>query len=161
MMVQIFVLLVVYQLKHFLADFPLQGKYMLGKFKPGAEYLGPLAAHCGVHAFMTFWIAGAYMNMMNDEPPSWEKLNFVLCLAVVDFVVHFIMDRIKAAPHYLGRFKNLTASEYASHTQGGAQGNAISRALVKGNTYFWWALGFDQAIHHLTHYYIIFRLVTA
>jgi hypothetical protein len=29
----------------------------------------------------------------------------------------------------------------------------------KGNKYFWFALGLDQMIHHLTHYLIIYLLV--
>ena len=54
-MLTLFVLLVLYQVKHFVADYPLQGTYMLGKFKKNGWVL-PLAAHCGVHALFTFAI---------------------------------------------------------------------------------------------------------
>lgn len=30
---------------------------------------------------------------------------------------------------------------------------------IKSNTYFWWALGLDQMVHHLTHYVFIAMIV--
>jgi hypothetical protein len=156
MILKIFILLVVYQLKHFIADYPLQGKYMLGKFKAGWDFLLPLSLHCLVHAVFTFlisiWIAP-------------------IAVAVFDFIVHFIMDRIKASPKYLGRFKALNEFEWRVHE------SKIYRALEEGalydcnnaetyfherkiqNKYFWWSLGLDQMVHHLTHYIIIFKLI--
>lgn len=135
MIEKIFVLLVIYQIKHFLADFPLQGEYMLKKFEEGWSFVLPLAAHSGVHAGFTFAIALAFTR------------SFVLAvlLAGFDFVVHFTMDRIKAGKKYLGKFKPLTAKECPS-------ASALSR---RHNTYFWWAIGLDQTVHHLTHYAII------
>lgn len=116
---------IMYQIKHFICDYPLQTPYMLGKFKPGWEFLGPLAAHCGVHALFTFTLSSYLL---------WDREStffFAGWLASVDFVIHFIMDRIKAGPKYLGRFKDMY------------------------HKYFWWSLGFDQMVHHLTHYFII------
>lgn len=121
--VQIFLLLVIYQFKHFIADFPLQGKYMLGKFKPDWSFFWPLVAHCSVHSAFTLAIVLCF------KPEVWW-------LAIVDGVVHFTMDRIKAGPKYLGRFKDLYSKQ------------------------FWWSLGIDQMVHHLTHYYIIFMIIT-
>ncbi len=46
------VLLVVFQLKHFMADYPLQNEYMLGKFK-AKGWFAPLALHAGVHSLFT------------------------------------------------------------------------------------------------------------
>jgi hypothetical protein len=117
----IWALLVIYQFKHFVADYPLQGRYMLGKFKSGREWILPLAAHATVHFAFTFAICLAV------------RPTFALPLALLDFCVHFVVDRVKASPHLLGRFKP---------TQ----------------PYFWWALGADQMAHHLTHYLIIWRL---
>jgi uncharacterized membrane protein len=121
-MKDVFALLLVFQAKHFLADFPLQGRYMLGKFKPGWDFLSPLLAHVSVHGLMTLAIC------LYVRPALWW-------LALVDMVAHFAMDRIKAGPKYLGRWK-------------------------PDNKLFWWALGIDQAWHHLTHYAIIWALVT-
>jgi hypothetical protein len=134
----LFILLIVYQLKHFLADFPLQGKYMLGKFKPGWDFLGPLLAHVGVHGAFTLLIA----TLCHNPYAPW--------IATFDMVVHFTMDRIKASPKYLGRFKPLTAKDYPTSTD----------VEKRSNTLFWWSLGLDQMVHHLTHYIIIYWLVS-
>ena len=121
LMVNIFILLVVYQLKHYAADFLLQGRYMLGKFKGGTEWILPLTAHVGVHFLFTLVIC-----LIIKPELYW--------LAFVDFVIHFTVDRIKASPNLCGRWK--------PHEH-----------------YFWLALGADQTMHHLTHYFIIWMLV--
>jgi hypothetical protein len=162
----VFILLVVYQLKHFLADYPLQGPYMLGKFKPGWDFLGPLLAHVGVHGAMTLAICLCF------KPYLWW-------LALVDMAVHFAMDRLKASPKYLGRFKALSGKEFMnlveaikwrqqviaeqSSTPDGIEHckTELQTFLkqIKDNTYFWWALGLDQMVHHLTHYGVIYALL--
>jgi hypothetical protein len=161
----IWILLIIYQIKHFLADYPLQGKYMLGKFKPYPDYIHPLLCHALVHGAFTFVIA-CFVNP--------DKA--VFC-AILDIVVHFIVDRIKASPDLLGRFQALSKKEYMEHAR---TVQSLSDAPVprhpeiqlaldniqrdfepklKSNTYFWWALGADQMAHHLTHYAIIAILV--
>lgn len=119
----VFGLLVIFQLKHFIADFPLQTSWMLNKRLPGWSFVLPLAAHCAVHAGITLLI------VLVVHPALWW-------LAVVDFCVHFVMDRCKSASHYLGRF------------------NDPSRQS------FWNCFGLDQMVHHLTHYFIIWQLAT-
>ena len=57
-------------------------------------------------------------------------------LAIFDFAVHFTMDRIKAGPRYLGRFSDMRSKA------------------------FWVTFGIDQMVHHLTHIYICWFLVT-
>lgn len=100
-------LFIIYQLKHFVADYLLQGAYMLGKFKPGWDFIPPLAAHCAVHMAFTFCIVVFFVSP-----------ELAITLAVADFVIHFVMDRIKASPHMLGRYP-------------------------KENPRFWWAPGMD------------------
>lgn len=161
----VFALLLIYQAKHFLADYPLQNSYMLGKFKPGWDFVGPLATHAGMHALLTFFIAFFWLWKPFQNTPLLVPAG----LALFDFVVHFVMDRIKAGPHWLGRFKPLDARCYALevHVAGDTVHGEFwdhlrpkARAALRGNTYFWWALGFDQMVHHLTHYAIIYILVT-
>lgn len=120
----VFLLLVVFQIKHFIADFPLQGRYMMRKVRPGWEFIVPLSFHCGVHAVLTLMVC------LLVRPSFWW-------LAILDFIVHFVMDRIKSGPRYLGRFNDISRSSY------------------------WIALGFDQMVHHLTHMYIVWVLLTA
>jgi hypothetical protein len=117
-------LLVIFQVKHFVADFPLQFEYMLRKTLPGWDFFAPLALHCAVHAGLTLLV------ILAIEPGLWW-------LAVVDFVTHFLMDRAKSGPQYLGRFNDNTRAAY------------------------WNCFGFDQMVHHLTGFYIIWELVNA
>lgn len=114
-LVTTFEILVLFQFKHFFADFPLQVNYMLfRKTSPNWDFVLPLLTHCAVHASFTLMICLIY------APQTWW-------LAIVDLVIHFIMDRVKSSPNLLGRYNDI------------------------GKAPFWWCLGFDQMIHHLTH----------
>lgn len=130
-MITIFILLVAFQLKHFLADYPLQTTYMLGKMQ-ATDWIKPLATHAAVHACITAIIVLWYF-VLSGQP----MLALVLTplLAIADFIVHFTVDRLKASPSLGGRF---------NPTQ----------------PYFWWALGADQMVHHLTHYIFIYILIS-
>ncbi len=119
----IFALLVIFQIKQFAADFPLQNRYMLQKTRSDWSFIPPLALHCGIHAAITFTIVTLI------APKLWW-------LAIVDFCVHFTMDRIKAGPRYLGRFRDTSSVG------------------------FWMAFGLDQMVHHMTHYWIIWVMIT-
>jgi len=119
-MSEIFILLIAFQIKHFIADYPLQTQYMLGKMKTKGWIL-PLFAHSLVHGIITFSI------LIIFAPTLWY-------LALMDTMVHFIVDRIKASPNMLNRF-------------------AID------DKFFWWSLGADQMLHHLTHYCMIYMIV--
>ena len=143
-----FFLLAMFQVKHFFADYTSQTPYMLKKFLPGKEFILPLAAHAGVHAAYTLMFA------LIIAPRLWW-------LALVDFVAHFTMDRIKASPKMLGRFRALSASEMKGIlSYKDTVGLGMFKKELDGNKYFWWSLGFDQMIHHLTHYFIVYMLVT-
>jgi Protein of unknown function (DUF3307) len=145
----IWLLLVLYQIKHFVCDYPLQGKYMLGKFKGGTDWILPLAAHASVHGGATFLIG----LCVKPKSAFW--------LALFDLVVHFCMDRIKASPNMLGRYKALSSNEMKNIlSYEKTTGLAQFSDQLKSNVYFWWALGLDQGVHHLTHYAIIWRLLS-
>jgi hypothetical protein len=118
----LFILLIAFQVKHFIGDFPLQREYMLRKTVAGWGFVAPLALHCLVHATLALIIIVAV------KPSLWW-------LSLVDFVVHFIMDRIKSGPKYLGRYNDHDKSS------------------------FWNCLGFDQMVHHLTSFYIVWMLI--
>ena len=153
-MSKIFLILVVFQFKHFLADYRFQGPYMLQKFLPGWDFFWPLVAHCGVHSAFTLII------VMSVNPSlGW--------LAGVDFVAHFLMDRIKAGPKYLGRFKALSARDFQKTMRFKnnmarigvpLRPHGVAATKLKHNTLFWWSLGFDQMVHHLTDLFIVWRL---
>ncbi|MCM2282739.1 MAG: DUF3307 domain-containing protein [Bdellovibrionaceae bacterium] len=119
-----FLLLVVFQVKQFVADFPLQREYMLKKVSPNWDFVLPLTMHCAVHATLTLMIT------LLVNPTLWW-------LALADFVIHFVMDRIKSGPRYLGRFTDRSRPGY------------------------WNTFGFDQMVHHLTHIWIVWVLITS
>lgn len=119
-----FFAVVLFQIKHFICDFPLQNSYMLGKFKERGWVL-PLASHAAVHVVGTLvtltvfqWIAGL---------GTWS---LIPSLALLDGVIHFAIDRIKASPKLLGRYK-------------------------PNEPEFWYCLGADQMAHHITHYVLL------
>jgi Protein of unknown function (DUF3307) len=148
-------LCVVFQFKHFIADYPLQNAYMLGKFKRKGWVL-PLLAHSSVHCLFTFAIT--YGITLNAVLALW--------LSLFDGLCHTIMDRIKAHPDLLGRFKALSSGEYVYLKELEAMdeklGNPKDRLIehqFRNNKLFWWALGFDQLVHHLTDVAIIYFIV--
>lgn len=152
----LFTLLIVYQLKHFVADYPLQGKFMLGKFLPYPRFILPLLAHASVHGIFTFLIAICFKDFKT-----------AIALAFFDFVTHFVVDRVKASPSLLGRFKALSATEMKTLVTTGCTPGSIAPVsqekqaeALRNNVLFWWSLGFDQMAHHLTHYAIIWVLVS-
>ena len=121
-MTTVFLLLIAFQLKHFICDYPLQNTYMLGKMG-ATNWVKPLAAHAAVHAIGTMLIV------------LWISPILAIALAFIDFIIHFTVDRIKASPFMLGRFK-------------------------PDQPYFWWSLGADQMAHHLTHYLFIYIIIS-
>ena len=83
-----------------------------GKERPEG-WFAPLFAHVCVHAVATAIIFAAVA-------PAY------IWIAVVDFVIHFAIDRAKGL---------------------------LNRAFDTGpsKTGFWWLIGIDQTMHHLTH----------
>ena len=125
---EITLLLLAFQIKHWLCDYPLQTTYMLGKFKR-VGWVKPLVEHANCHMVFTAIIAFIYLKITGGNT------GLIIIVMVLDFVIHFTVDRIKAHPDLGGRFK-------------------------PDNKYFWWCLGGDQMCHHLTHYFIIYLLVS-
>lgn len=152
----IWVLLIVYQLKHFIADYPLQGRYMLGKFKPYPHFILPLLSHGLVHGVFTFLIALYFKN--------WQT---AALLGALDMTIHSVVDWVKANPSMGGRFSALSKKEAMKLMETGITPKTPFapsspeeiEATWKSNTYFWWALGADQLAHHLTHYLLIWLIL--
>lgn len=90
----IFLLMIVFQVKHFVADFILQHNYMLKKIRPQWDFILPLTLHCLVHGVMTLLICLVF------RPDLWW-------LSAVDFFTHFFLDRLRSGPRYLGRYNDV------------------------------------------------------
>ena len=95
---------------------------LLGK-SGATNWIQPLLAHSAVHAVGTFIVL------------VYFSLPLAILFAVVDLILHFIVDRIKASPTMGGRW---------NPTQ----------------PYFWWALGLDQMAHHLINILFAYLVVT-
>ena len=148
---QLFLLLtVIFNVKHYLADYQFQTDYMLKKHLPNWEFAKPLAAHCAVHAALSALIALGYMYLFVPYF-RWFDIPWVVAKVVIfDFACHFMMDRAKASPHGLGQFKALSGREIPEATPKSLRGNKI----------FWRVFGADQGVHHVTHALITYYLVT-
>jgi len=128
----IFALLVAFQIKHFLADYPLQNEYMVtGKFK-AKGWVKPLFHHAYMHGMFTGFIS--YTFLLANGVSLNESFWYAILLMLFDLVTHFTIDRIKASPFILPQYK-------------------------PDNSMFWFYLGLDQMFHHLTHYLVIFILL--
>lgn len=180
----IFLLLSLFQIKHWLCDFPFQTPFMLQKFKDKGWIL-PLSAHAGTHALGTFLV----LNLI----PARIPFEWTLIFSLFDFVVHFIVDRIKASPKLLGRYQVLSKNDFINISKGFSPfcvdstiqvmeydgsgyacdipvkymqakcfeiSDADKKRVLDSNKYFWWSLGADQFLHHHTHYFIIFSVIS-
>jgi hypothetical protein len=107
--------------KQLVADYLLQTGWMVHGKGSATGWLVPLSAHAGIHAALTLGIALAV------RPGLWW-------LAVVDFALHFAVDRGKALV-------------------------MLRLQLTHRDKGFWWAIGIDQAIHQLTHFAYVVLLV--
>lgn len=121
---EIIILYLCFRLKQVSCDYLLNNSWMaLNRGKKGMEGYIPLAAHASIHA------AGTLLITLLFAPVLWW-------LMIVDFIVHGLVDRIKAV---------LTDR----------------MAWTEKDKAFWVALGIDQEAHNVTHLgYIILIIIT-
>lgn len=87
-MIEVFVLLVLFQFKHLIADYYLQFPYMYenkGKRDSWKTWALPLMDHAGIHGLLTLLIISTAVN---------PEIGIIA--ATFDFATHFIIDRWKA-----------------------------------------------------------------
>ncbi|GBU18984.1 MULTISPECIES: DUF3307 domain-containing protein [Methylobacterium] len=108
--------------KHYVADFVLQTDWMAHGKERVRGWLAPLAAHAACHAAATLIVALVVM------PRLWW-------LALIDFAIHFCVDRCKTLVSRTGRWN-------------------------PGQVQFWWLLGFDQMLHALTDLGLVAAFLT-
>ncbi len=111
---EILTLYIAFRIKHFMCDFILQTDWMaLTKGLPGKEGYKALFSHTLIHA------SGTLLVVLVLAPAFWW-------LAVVDFVIHSLIDRLKGVV-------------------------TIHENLTVKDTMFWWLFGLDQEAHNFTH----------
>jgi hypothetical protein len=113
-------LLLVMAFKHFVADFLLQTSWIAHGKERRVGWQAPLAVHVLCHAGLMLVIA------LVVAPRLWW-------LALVDLVVHAVIDRSKSL---IGN-------------RGGWQVNQFQ---------YWWLLGFDQFLHQVTNIALVAAL---
>lgn len=96
---ELLILFCVFQVKHYLADFVFQTRYMLQKDAHDLSYLKPLLLHSFTHAILTTTIVA-----FADYRLWW--------IGAIDLVLHALVDRLKAAPKLLGRFNDPLKASY-------------------------------------------------
>lgn len=119
------IMMAVFVIKHKFCDFNWQTPYMMGKFKAGSAWIMPLFAHTSVHAIMSLAIIIAF----NKPAYAW--------LALIELVVHFIIDRIKA-------------------TYKLPQGVWTEVDKARNKTLWYNAFANDQMAHYLTYVAMLF-----
>lgn len=89
-------------LKHFLADWQFQTKWMVsGKRRGGFRFVIPLSVHAGIHGLLMFYTLFSFILLV-IIPLPWENASvvfpwrIVIALSVFDFSSHFIIDKWKA-----------------------------------------------------------------
>jgi hypothetical protein len=107
------ILLLVMAVKHYVADFQLQTSWIAHGKERRTGWFAPLAVHVLCHAALTLII------VLLVAPRLWW-------LALVDLVVHAVIDRCK--------------------TMIGLKGGWDMR-----RPQYWWLLGFDQMLHQFTN----------
>lgn len=125
----IMLLLFLFQIKHYICDYPLQGKYMLGKFHE-TDWKMPLLAHASVHMLGTIVVVTIYSIFFGIS--TFSLVPFGMLLGCLDLWVHYGIDRWKVL---------------------------ASKQTNPSESKFWHLLGIDQMLHHFTHYIFIFLLV--
>ncbi len=115
----VFILLVVFQAKHLIADYYLQFPYMYeNKGKP-TGWLTPLLNHTYIHAGMTLVVIGFAGEIIFPTTTIKTIAIILSCVTLFDATTHFLTDRWKA-----------------------------TRGRTPAESKFWTDLGIDQMIHH-------------
>lgn len=124
----ILLLVILFEIKHFICDGLLQTKYHLGKFNDKfKDYFLPLISHANINAVgamavvsLWYWITGG------------GKVPILLLLEIyfLELILHFIIDRIKASKKLLNRW-------------------------TKDEPMFWHVLMLDQLLHRLCYVFYV------
>ena len=131
MIFEFFILFIIFETKHLLADYFLQFEYMYMNKGKEKGWLEPLLDHAGIHAIMTFIIIAIYLMYKGIPDIIGHEFAMILTMGFVsfDFITHAIIDRWKA-----------------------------TRKTDPSKTWFWLSLGIDQYLHHIVHIFILYGL---
>lgn len=86
------ILAAAFAVKHYIADFVLQTNWVARGKERSAGWVGPLAAHAGIHGGLTLLI------VLATRPALWW-------LGLIDFGIHIAIDRAKTITALRCRFQ--------------------------------------------------------
>lgn len=132
-------MLALFQLKHLICDFILQGPY---QYRNKGTYGHPggllhVTIHCvGTFLAMCIYVLVRYKSSLGMFTPSVVPEIFVWThwVIVIEAVIHYHMDWAKVQ---IGNYFNWKPTN---------------------SEYYWWFLGFDQFVHQITYILMVFLL---
>ena len=126
------ILLLIFQVKHYIADYPLQFSSMYENKENKEGWIEPLFLHSLTHAGMTYLIVSVYMSFFTySEELTVGYLVFVVLIAsAFDMSTHFVTAMWRAAKRKGPNTKS-----------------------------FWINLGIDQMVHRVAGVIIVFYIV--
>jgi hypothetical protein len=134
---QIFVLLLAFEVKQLLCDYPILPDFLLKRFHSNG--IKAFILYSAFHGFITFTIC---LLLTNAEYP------LALLMSLLDFAAGFALAMFRSHSSMIARFKPLDLDEFMS----------ASRKAKRQHRMYWTFFGLDQAIHHMTHFSIIYIL---
>lgn len=142
----VYIVIALFALKHFLASYPLQTSYTV-KGLSSSGWFVPMLARCGIQAGCTMLLTLGFWYKMGA---SFNGMLLVSVMAI-DFVSHFLIDRMKVSPEFLGRFQVASPQELAQmqidYTSKDPGVVVAAQAESDSNKYFWWADGFCHLLY--------------
>lgn len=153
----LYMVIALFALKHFLASYPLQCSYTV-KGLGSSNWFLPMLARCSVPAITTMVLVLGIWHKMG------VSLNVTLLAVVmaIDFVSHFLIDRMKVSGGLFGRFQVASPQELAQiaidYTSKDPAVVEAAQAESDSNKYFWWVDGFCHLLYGaigLTQIYLI------
>lgn len=131
MTTEIFILLIAFQLKHFIADYPMQMPYMYMTKGKEKGWIKGLHDHAMIHAAFTSIIVFAYCIPYRFNVDGYTAFMITAEMIIFDYTTHFVTDRWKA-----------------------------TRKADISSSFYWIYLGIDQMIHHIVGIFIIYTITT-
>ena len=106
------------------------------------------------HVIADFFLQNAWMAMGKDAPTGWA-LPLLAHVSIHGVLTTLLVAAVQPKLWFVGLI------DFAIHiTIDRTKGFLVARYGIKpGNPWFWWLIGIDQALHHLTNLFLAILLV--
>lgn len=134
---QLFLMLLAFEFKQFLCDYPIHPTFILKSFQ--TDNNRAFLFHAGIHALLTLAICLIFTT---------AEFPLALMLAGLDFFMDFALAIFRSRTGFIARFKPLDLDEFME----------ASRHQKVQHRLYWLFYGLDRMIHHVTYFAIIYIL---